>query len=156
MVTTLLLLLLLLQLLQDTAEAISEGRSRAQLLHAVAIDKSPSELRALGANSVTDCFTDPCGWLQQSATSSSADNNQPPSSQTAASEAATGAISTQQLLRSSSVSGVQWQDLQLLRQLLQPGGVPGLSSSCCLVLAGLSTLLLRHSEMEVGTCASDY
>lgn len=111
-----------LQLLQDTAKAISEGRSRVQLLQAVAIDKSPSELRALGASSVTDCFTDPCGWLPTSTPAGDTD-----------------------------AGSIQWRDLQLLRQLLQPGAIPALAAggSCCLVLAGLSTLLLRHPAMQV-------
>lgn len=124
-----------MQLVQDTAKAINEGRSKAQLLHAVAIEKPPSELKALGAHSITDCFTDPCGWLQPGVTSSPADSQQ-----------ATASAVHQQ------ADSVQWRDLSLLRQLLQPGAVPGLSSSCCLVLAGLSTLLLRHSELEVSTC----
>jgi hypothetical protein len=123
-----------MQLVQDTAKAINEGRSKAQLLHAVAVDKPPSELRALGAHSVTDCFTDPCGWLQPGATHNPADSQQ--------AAAAASAVDHQS-------GSVQWRDLSLLRQLLQPGAVPGLSSSCCLVLAGLSTLLLRHAEVEV-------
>ena len=114
------------QVVQDTAKAISEGRSRAQLLHAVAIDKPPSELRVLGASSITDCFTDPCGWLPGATGSELSDGS------------------------------VQWQDLQLLRQLLQTGSVPGMAgSSCCLVLAGLSTLLLRHPATQVCGVWSD-
>jgi hypothetical protein len=129
---------LLLQLLLDTAKAISEGRSRAQLLHAVAIDKSPSELRALGASSVTDCFTDPFGWLpSRTPTGNTAAGAQPAAEGAAAAEA--------------GANNVQWKDLQLLRQLLQAGAIPALAAggSCCLVLAGLSTLLLRHSAMQV-------
>lgn len=123
----------------DTAKAISEGRSKAQLLHAAAIDKPPSDPKALGAQSVTDCFTNPCGWLQPSATAAA---NTPAVTQAAA--AAAGAI-----LADCVDTSVQWQDMQLLRQLLQPGAVPGLTGSCCLVLAGLSTLLLRHPDVQV-------
>jgi hypothetical protein len=123
-----------MQLVQDTATAINEGRSRAQLLHAVAVDKPPSELRGLGAHSVTDCFTDPCVWLQPGTKHTPADSQQAAAAAPAANH---------------QPGSVQWHDLSLLRQLLQPGAVPGLSSSCCLVLAGLSTLLLRHSEIEV-------
>lgn len=127
----------------DTARAIKEGRSRAQLLHAVAVDKPPSELKALGAQAITDCFTDPCGWLQQPSSNSGS------SSQGTAGAAAAEAGHQLNSSSSSSPDSMQWRDLQMLRQLLQPGAVPA-GSSCCLVLAGLSTLLLRHSEAEVG------
>jgi hypothetical protein len=127
----------LLQLVADTARAIKEGRSRAQLLHAVAVDKPPSELKALGAQAITDCFTDPCGWLQQPRSNSCGSSSQQLNSSSSS---------------SSSPDSVQWRDLQALRQLLQPGAVPA-GSSCCLVLAGLSTLLLRHAEVEVSIAA---
>jgi hypothetical protein len=120
----------------DTSKAISEGRSKAQLLHAVAMDKPASELKALGANSVTDCFTNPCGWLQPTAAAAA--------SRTSVEPAAAGVAQAHCIDNS-----VQWQDLQLLRELLQPGAVPGLTGSFCLVLAGLSTLLLRHSDVQV-------
>jgi hypothetical protein len=104
-------------LLTDVSTAIQEGRSQAQQLHAVAVDRPPSELRALGASSVTDLFGDPCGWRQPGGGS----------------------------------SDVRWTDLQALQRLCQNGlaGVLGAGSSCCLVLAGLSTLLQRHSSMQV-------
>jgi hypothetical protein len=83
----------------------------------------PTELKAAGVHSVTDLFTDPAGWLSCSS-----------------------AVSEQ----------VQWQDLKVLQQLAKAdaaawsaaGGV-GSNSSCCLVVAGLSTLLTRHSVMQV-------
>lgn len=119
------------QVVRDTAQAIAEGRSRAQLLHAVAIDKAPSELRALGVSSITDCFTDPCGWFCVAV--------QPTQLQQQS-------LATQASSSSSSNGGVQWHDLQLLRQLLQSQALRG---GCCLLLAGLSTLLMRHGDMEV-------
>jgi hypothetical protein len=105
------------------AAAVREGRSQAQRLHAVAIDMSPSELQAAGVHSVTDLFTDPAGWLSCS---------------------------------SAVTEQVQWQDLKALQQLAHAdaaawsaaAGVCS-SSSCCLVVAGLSTLLLRHPLMQV-------
>lgn len=128
----------------DTARAIKEGRSRAQLLHAVAVDKPPSELKALGAQGITDCFTNPCGWLQQTSSNSGSSQGTAPAAAAEAGQHATASSSS-----SSSPDSVQWRDLQMLRQLLQPDAFPA-GSSCCLVLAGLSTLLLRHSEAEVG------
>lgn len=126
-----LLLLLLLQLVTDTAQAISEGRGKAQLLHTVAVDRSPSDLRALGVTSITDCFTDPCGWVLQP---------QPGSSSAAGGASEPDAPSC----------SVEWQDLKHIQQTLQSGLLSTAGQcSCCLVLAGLSTLLLRHAEMQV-------
>jgi hypothetical protein len=109
--------------IQETAAAISEGRSHAQRMHAVAVDVPPSELQAAGVHTVTDLFTDPAGWLSCS---------------------------------SGGTEQVQWQDLKALQQLAQAdaaawSAAAGVSSSgsCCLVVAGLSTLLMRHPLMQV-------
>lgn len=113
------------QVLTDTAAAVAGGRSQAQRMHAVAVDSPPSELKAAGVHLVTDCFTDPCGWLSCS---------------------------------SATSEQVQWQDLKALQLLLQgdaaawataAGISPG--SCCCMAIVGLSTLLLRHPTMQVGT-----
>jgi hypothetical protein len=98
-------------------------------MHAIAIDMPPSELQAAGVQSVTDLFTDPAGWLSCSS-----------------------AVSEQ----------VQWQDLKALQQLVQAdaaawSAAAGVSSngSCCLVVAGLSTLLLRHPLMQVCSLSAE-
>lgn len=113
----------LLQILEDTVGAVNDGRAQAQRVHAVAIDVAPSELSATGAHSVTDCYSDPCGWLS------------------------VGAQNVQQ---------VYWNDLEALQRLAQAdtagwsaaAGISG-PSSCCVAVAGLSTLLLRHHTMQV-------
>jgi len=128
---TLLLLLLLLQLMRDTIQAIGEARSRAQLLHVVAIDMAPSKLRSLGVSSVTNCFTDPCSWVQSCSSHSLVGSHQG---------------------HGSSSGAELWHDLQMMQQLWQSGLASMLGQtggSCCLVIAGLSTLLLRHSDTEV-------
>lgn len=110
-------------MVRETAVAVSEGRSQAQRMHAVAIDMPRSELAAAGVHSVTNLFADPAGWLSCSS-----------------------GVSEQ----------VQWQDLKVLQQLAQgdaaawaaAAGV-GSNGSCCLVVAGLSTLLMRHPLMQV-------
>eukprot|EP00882_Tetradesmus_deserticola_P026860 GHRQ01029673.1.p2 GENE.GHRQ01029673.1~~GHRQ01029673.1.p2 ORF type:complete len:160 (+),score=29.24 GHRQ01029673.1:2296-2775(+) len=116
------------QVVRGTAAAMNEGRSQAQRMHAVAIDMSRSELTAAGVHSVTDLFADPAGWLSCS----------------------------------SGVSGqVQWRDLKVLQQLAQADAAAwdaaaavGSSGSCCLVVAGLSTLLMRHPLMQVCNVAT--
>jgi hypothetical protein len=79
---------------------------------------------------VTDLFTDPAGWLSCSR-----------------------AVTEQ----------VQWQDLNALQQLAQAdaaawSAAAGVSSnsSCCLVVAGLSTLLLRHPVMQVCSLLAEH
>ncbi|WIA16289.1 hypothetical protein OEZ85_012992 [Tetradesmus obliquus] len=111
------------QVVKDLAAAVSEGRSQAQRVHAVAIDMPPSELQAAGVHSVSDLFTDPAGWLSCS---------------------------------SGVLEQVQWQDLKALQQLAQADAAAwstaagvGNNGSCCLVVAGLSTLLMRHPVMQV-------
>lgn len=98
-------------------------------MHAVAVDMPPSELQAAGVHSVSDLFTDPAGWLSCS---------------------------------SSLSEQVQWQDLNALQQLAQADAAAwsaaagvGDNGSCCLVVAGLSTLLMRHPVMQVrnASCA---
>lgn len=128
-------LLLLLQLMRDTLQAIGEARSRAQLLHVTAIDMAPSELKSLGVSSVTNCFTDPCSWVEPCSSHSPEESQQG---------------------HCSSSGAELWHDLQMVQQLLQSGLASLLGQtggSCCLVIAGLSTLLLRHSDTEVSPLA---
>eukprot|EP00878_Enallax_costatus_P015900 GHUV01016668.1.p1 GENE.GHUV01016668.1~~GHUV01016668.1.p1 ORF type:complete len:406 (+),score=104.06 GHUV01016668.1:266-1483(+) len=111
------------RVLQDTFSAVNGERAQAQRVHAVAIDVARSELQAAGVHSVTDCYSDPCGWLSTSV---------------------------------QAGQQVQWSDLKALQQLAQADAAgwsaaaevssPG---SCCVVIAGLSTLLMRHPTIHV-------
>jgi hypothetical protein len=96
-----------------------------QRVHAVAIDMPPSELKAAGVHSVSDLFTNPAGWLSCS---------------------------------SGLPEQVQWQDLKALQQLAEADAAswgaaagPDSNGSCSLVVAGLSTLLMRHPLIQVST-----
>lgn len=110
------------QVLHSLLDAVKGGRSQSQHVHAIALDTAPSELAAAGVHSVTDCYTDPCSWNT------------------------TSTIDSQQ---------IRWSDMMAIQQLAgadaagwRAAGVSG-SGRCCVVLAGLSTLLMRHQLMQV-------
>jgi hypothetical protein len=138
------------QVLLQLCKAVQQGRSQARRVHALAVDRPPSELRALGVQRVANAFTDPCGWLAT------------PLTQQPGSSSGVGGDQQQQQQHHAS-SSVQWRDLQALQGLchsphlcssssaVETGpGSDGDAGTACLVVAGLSTLLQRHSSMQVG------
>jgi hypothetical protein len=116
--------LLHMQVLEQLRAAIEARRSEGRRLHAIAVDKAPSLLSAAGAHTVTDCYSDPCGWLSQQSLGQGQWQWQ----------------DLQTLQRLARADAGAWR---------AAAGVDE-QSSCCLVVAGLDTLFHRHPSMLVG------